>query len=306
MTMSSILIVGTVSNVATDFSNDYSRLLLAFSSFATIDTFLVESDSTDSTLMLLNSHADHNESFEFKSLGNLKEALPERISRIRECRNVYVKYIRDNYAKYKWDFVVVADLDGVNRKISSQGVASSLKSDIEWDQISSNQTFGYYDLLALRHARWMPNDCLTDLNWARNTFLQDSNGLLKLLRSRLRNDAFRRHYVYDKMYKISQDSAPIEVESAFGGLAIYKTNVFLEFDYEIDADSISSESEHVTLHRKMRAHGYRLYINPRMINSGVNDHNINRVFVVRQMRDLAKRFIFLRQIGRKLLGFFLR
>jgi hypothetical protein len=303
--MARILIVGTVSNVASDFSSDYSQLLKAFSSYSSLDTFLVESDSTDSTLSVLNNHSASSDSFDFTSLGQLRESFPERISRIRECRNAYVKYIRENYAKVRWDYVVVADLDGVNRKLDLHGVESSFNLDLNWEQISANQSFGYYDLLALRHPYWMPNDCLVELNWAKTTFLKDSSWPFRSLKARVRNDDFRKKYVYGKMYRINKTAKPVEVESAFGGLAIYKTHVFLEFDYSLGMTHDGSESEHVTLHRKMREKGYKLFINPRMINSGINDHNINRVFLVRQARDLAKRFTLLRRIGQKFLRVFL-
>jgi glycosyltransferase involved in cell wall biosynthesis len=301
-----ILIVGTVSNVASNFSSDYSRLLKAFSGYSSVETFVVESDSTDSTLDVLNKYSTKSDSFEFKSLGRLRDKFPERISRIRECRNVYVRYIRENHAESNWDFIVVADLDGVNHKLDSRGIQSSLNLDLNWDQISANQSFGYYDLLALRHPYWMPNDCLAELNWAKNTFLMDSNWPFKSLKLRMKNDKLRKSYIYEKMYRIKKTSHPIEVDSAFGGLAIYKTHIFLEFDYSLDLALTSSESEHVTLHRKMREKGYRLFINPGMVNSGVNDHNINRVFIVRQTRDLAKRFTILRRIGQIFLGILLR
>jgi hypothetical protein len=303
--MAHILIVGTVSNVASDFSSDYSQLLKAFSIYSSIDTFLVESDSTDSTLSVLNNYSASSGSFDFTSLGHLRESFPERISRIRECRNAYVKYIRENYAKFRWDYVVVADLDGVNRKLDLQGVQSSFHLNLNWVQISANQSFGYYDLLALRHPYWMPNDCLVELNWAKTTFLSDSNWPFRSLKARIKNDNFRKKYVYGKMYRINKTAQPIEVESAFGGLAIYKTHVFLEFDYSLGMTHDRSESEHVTLHRKMREKGYKLFINPRMINGGINDHNINRVFFVRQARDLAKQCTLLRRIGQKFLRVFL-
>ena len=300
--MASILIVGTVSNVASHFHIDYARLLKAFSNFTSLGTFLVESDSTDSTLNVLNNYTTMNNSFDFESLGCLREKIPERIARIRECRNVYVRYIRENYEKHQWDYIVVADLDGVNRKLDLGGVQSSFDLQLSWGQLSANQSFGYYDLLALRHPFWMPNDCLEELNWAKSTFLEHSKGILQFVKTRIRNDSFRKQYIYSKMYRIRKNSHPIEVESAFGGLAIYKTSVFLKFDYGFDSDHVSSESEHVTLHRKMRAEGYKLFINPRMINSGINDHNINRIFLVRQARDFAKRFTALRRIGQKILG----
>ncbi len=85
------------------------------------------------------------------------------------------------------------------------------------------------------------------------------------------------------MLKLHKNSPPIEVDSAFGGLGIYNPRVFLECDYgHIDLSII--QSEHVDLHLKAKKLGFKFVIDPKMINSHYNTHNINRIRIVRICR----------------------
>jgi hypothetical protein len=92
--------------------------------------------------------------------------------------------------------------------------------------------------------------------------------------------------IYSKMRVIRKDADWIEVNSGFGGLAIYKSSIFQSFDYSLGEEDIGSESEHVALSNKITRSGQRIYINPRMINNRFNTYNVNRFLVIRQLREL--------------------
>lgn len=49
---------------------------------------------------------------------------------------------------------------------------------------------------------------------------------------------------------------PLEVNSAFGGLGIYKTAPYLEAEYS------GADCEHVPFHRRMKEKGWSIYLNP--------------------------------------------
>ena len=66
--------------------------------------------------------------------------------------------------------------------------------------------------------------------------------------------------MYAKMIAIPADHDWIEVNSAFGGLAIYRKNLFEDVAYEGTSDNGEEICEHVPLHRSMRSKGARLYI----------------------------------------------
>jgi glycosyltransferase involved in cell wall biosynthesis len=51
---------------------------------------------------------------------------------------------------------------------------------------------------------------------------------------------------------------PIEVNSAFGGCGIYKTQPYLEAEYSGD----NGDCEHVNFHRTMKNKGWTIYLNP--------------------------------------------
>lgn len=292
-----ILLVGTISNGSNTFMKDLNRVTEAFSSFFEVEFFLVESDSSDNTVTDLEMLHQTLTGFSFVSFGELKRTIPDRIERIRYCRNVYIDYIRRNFDRQKWAYVVVADLDGMNPRISAKGVQSCfLRSD--WDVCLSNQTGGYYDVLALRHPEWQPNDYIQELNELKGIYGQKkilSFPFLRRVAQVLFDDQIRRKVLYSKMRVLPADSNWIEVESGFGGLAIYKSYVFLNHDYST-TDSNPSNCEHVDFHSKIRNDGHKIFINPGFINADWNTYNVNRFFIVRQIRRLVWNSTFLYRV----------
>lgn len=158
-----ILLVGVVSSVSKTLKKELKVVLKALSCFDQIDIFLVESDSIDNTSEILAQIKSKNENFEYRILGKLRRKLPNRIERIAFCRNVYVKHIRDHYADSNWNYIAVADLDGMNFKLKRKGILSCFESKINWDGISANQKFGYYDIYALRAKDWVDKDCFEEI-----------------------------------------------------------------------------------------------------------------------------------------------
>jgi hypothetical protein len=96
------------------------------------------------------------------------------------------------------------------------------------------------------------------------------------------------------MIQIPQNTAPIEVDSAFGGFAIYRRWVLERCDYSKDSDVADTEIDHVTLHRKARVLGANIYIHPYLINSGLTPHSIESLTLVRLLKSLARKIKILR------------
>jgi hypothetical protein len=284
--MSKVAIVGTISNVENVLSRDLEKITSALKNFNVTDIYLVESDSCDQTSLLLEELEKKYSCLKHTNLGNLKDNIPNRIDRIRHCRNHYVKWIRENYIVNLWDYVVVVDLDGMNKKIELPGISSCFLSDNNWDAVFANQKYGYYDIYALRHKVWMPYDCFRVLN------IMKKKLELKLLKKPIQSfllkriyfDLLRKKLVYDKMLKIPINSDWIQVNSGFGGLAIYKTKLFLTNDYSVINGQGRIRSEHIDFHEKCINDGYALFINPKLINSNWNEYNVNKIFLIRQAR----------------------
>jgi glycosyltransferase involved in cell wall biosynthesis len=283
-----VVLVGTISNAADNLRSDLTKVMNAMSGLDLMQIFLVESDSNDKTLSILEELRQEIKNFNFVSLGDLRLEIPDRIYRIRHCRNVYVQEIRNMLKFSEVDFVVVADLDGMNSRISSEAFQSSFKRD-DWGAVLANQKGGYYDVLALRHPTWCPQDVLVDLRNEQS--LIDKTGLpwksfVRRTRRRVAYDRARNKAIYSKMIKIKLSEEWIEVNSGFGGLGIYKARVFKSFDYSLLKGDLDFESEHVALSKRIIDDGQKIFINPRMINNNFNTYNLNRFVLVRQLREM--------------------
>lgn len=285
--MDSILIVGTVSNVEKYLKKDLKKIYKSLRRFNHISFFLVESDSTDNTTKILNKLSTLYTDFDYTSLGTLKILIPNRIDRIRYCRNVYVDYIRAIPAANRPSYIIAADLDGINSKINYKSIESCFYNQ-DWDVVLSNQTGGYYDVFALRCKNWQESDCFSELERIKANIPTPNYGkfnFYKRVKFLLYFDEARYTAIYSKMRKIRVIEPWIEVQSGFGGLAIYRTIVFMYYNYNSISDKLN-ESEHVAFHQKITDSGGKIFINPAFINSKWNTYNINRYFLIRQTRRL--------------------
>lgn len=286
--MQKAIIVGTVSNVSKTLEQDLYRALKSFSRFSIENIILVESDSGDRTLEILNRIAREESRLLFFSFGDLKSKINDRIERIRYCRNIYIDYLHKIYQKQKIDFVIVIDLDGINNGLNAKSVNSCFICD-DWDVVLPNQVGGYYDLLALRCKGWQTEDFFTELEAFRKSNpykMTNKNHFLSYFKAYIHFDKSRKEFIYSKMKKIKKNSHWIRVESGFGGVAIYKADLFEKFNYgKVNFSNRGhSESEHVTLNMAISKSGAQIYINPRFINSKFNTYNLNRFYVIRFLR----------------------
>lgn len=251
------LIVGLARNCENSIISNIYALNAAFSKSRSIQWLIIESDSDDNTLSSLEQ-LKKEISIKYFSLGKLADKYPLRTERIALCRNEYLDRVRTNAIYDEVDYVVVADLDGVNTNLESSSVEHCWNLDEEWDACFANQSAPYYDIWALRHSLWSPNDC----------YLYE-----KYLKSNGYKDFLSRYLaVYSKMITLPTDSKPIKVDSAFGGLGIYTKEFFNEGSY-VGVDSNNNEiCEHVSFHID-RANNTNLIIIPSLINSGLNEHS---------------------------------
>jgi hypothetical protein len=288
-----ILLVGTISNVSKTLEKELKVILKALSIFESVNVYLVESDSIDETVKVLEKIKINNSNFNYVTLGALKENYPDRIDRIAYCRNKYVEYVRKMKEFYNFDYIAVADLDGMNFKIKKNGIESCLNTDLYWDGIMANQKFGYYDIYALRAPGWVEEDCFISISHDRNLsnppkFFHFSP--MNFLANFIHFDKFRKKHIYKKMKTVKKGSEFIRVYSAFGGFAIYKPQVFHNSYYSLNN---KSQSEHVNFHTTLDNSNRFFYINPQLINNWFNPYNINKILFVRFIREFKK---FLRNV----------
>jgi glycosyltransferase involved in cell wall biosynthesis len=258
ITNSKLVIVGLARDCEETIETSIRAIESAFEEFQDASWIIVESDSTDSTVETLISL---QESIDLRviTLGRLRDSLPKRTQRIAACRNEYVKAITQDPKYEDRDFVVVADLDGVNTSLTKDAVHACWNSEACWDACFANQSTSYYDVWALRHDLWSPNDC-----WRASEFLQAHGATQRKA---------EKATVLARMIKIDPSRDPFEVDSAFGGLGIYRKDLFDGCEY-LGLDKDENEfCEHVWIHAMMKKKGASLFIIPAFINGGWNEHS---------------------------------
>jgi len=254
---SNIVVFGVVRNCARGLTSEINRLRAALCQAKQVFFFIVESDSSDNTVSILKEIKASVPRFSFLSLGKLADIYPKRTERLALCRNVYIKELQANDEYAKCDHVIIADLDGVNKRLTADAIASCWTRD-DWDVCAANQDGYYYDIWALRHPLWSPND-------------------YEEVKSFLRRAGVGRYQaqaaaLFSRMIKLNPASEWIRVDSAFGGLAIYKKNILDGSSYCGLSSSGSEVCEHVALHLNITRRGGRIYINPALINARNVEH----------------------------------
>lgn len=221
--------------------------------------FLI-SDTTDDSSDILQRWLTDGRRGKVIDFGVLAERLPRRTERVAYLRNACIDEIRlSAWAGY--DHLVVADLDDV---LASPLAIEGFAQAIDWLEgaptraaVFANATPRYYDVWALRHDRWCPRDCWHPI-WGRSadeTF-----------------EAAKFREVFSRQIEIPADLPPIAVQSAFGGLGIYRMPVALAARY-CGLDAAGSEvSEHVAFNETIARAGSELHIFPPLRVQAPPDH----------------------------------
>ena len=270
---SNVLVVGAVRNCAQHLRAHVSRMEAALRGFARVQWLLVESDSDDLTPETLADLARAHGDLRYLRLGELRERLPLRTQRLAFCRNAYLRELRSDTQYAGVDFVMVADFDAINSMLTAGAIESCWRRE-DWDVCTANQHGRYYDVWALRHPDWSPNDC-----WMQYRFLT-RNGV---------SDARAwSSCVHARMIRIPAEADWIEVDSAFGGLAIYRRAALDQGEY-VGVDGGGMETcEHVALHAALRTRELRIFINPSLINGDCADHTDHRLIHRRVTRAIGR------------------
>jgi hypothetical protein len=256
---SKILLAGPVRNVAHTIQNEVETLVASLGGFKEIHCFVVESDSSDDTVKKLEELQGVIKNFSYVSAGKLTGQYPRRTDRIALCRNLIIDAVASKPEFADIDFIAMADLDGMNGLVTPEKIIDCWEADENWDVITANQQGPYYDIWALRHPSWCPVDC-----WQHKKSLEELIG----------DKAAENLAVTARQPVLSPQLGLIEVDSAFGGLAIYKREAFLAGRYAgVDSVAGFDVADHVPFHEELRAKGYKIYINCALINCQQYPHS---------------------------------
>lgn len=264
-----VLIAGTVRNVSTSVIESINTIESAFVMADEIKWLIIESDSTDDTLETLEGISLKKSNFEYVSLGNLSVEHPQRTDRIAVARNEYLKNFQHSKLYSNCTHLVVADLDGVNNLLTKEGINSSLTLGGKC-VYTANQLGPYYDIWALRHNLWSPNDCWAELAFYKKRYKWPEYALKRAILSR--------------MIQIREDEDLLEVDSAFGGLAIYPREAVEGLMY-VGLDASGNEiCEHVQFSMNIGKKGFKIFINPKMINTSYTEISSQKKFRKKMLR----------------------
>jgi hypothetical protein len=219
----------------------------------------LESDSYDDTLEVLRRFDDRHRGGIVRSYGNLKGRYPARTERLAFLRNACLRLVEDQGGLERFDLYVVLDMDAVNAQLEPERLLAVLyETDRDWAGVFANQRMRYYDIWALRHEEWCPDDWMARVR----------NRPAGMSRKQAEQE-----FLEARRIRIPEDAEPIEVDSAFGGLGIYDTGYIAGCSYRGVGDDGESVCEHVSFNTQIRAKGGRLFIRPSLINgTGVERH----------------------------------
>lgn len=251
-----IIILGLVRNLENSLYDNVVSISTISKYCSDINFFLYENDSIDNTVNVLKKCKLEIKNFNYlsdtlnlRSFGHqtleskLELKSTERTLSLAKHRNVCLSYVRDNSNKF--DFVIVMDMDF--EKFSLDGILNSFGWFSEnYADALVGTSLQFKNLFSSEQKNLWNYDC-----WAyRGSWWEDLQ-------------KYSNNYGYDPMlwfgfWQLPIGSKPIQVNSAFGGIGIYKTQHYINVEYE------GYDCEHVCLHKNLKNKypDYKLCINP--------------------------------------------
>jgi hypothetical protein len=268
------LILGTACNVEHELPGVLVQVERIASLFNRSAALFFEADSTDRTRAILSAFVARLPSQRRLVTRNTIRRLPRywnnRVARIAYARQRLLKVVRVDPYLRSFQFMVVMDLDAATSYVDVAAAAAILRLPAtSWGVATANQRLFYYDRFALRMG--------TQTEPCSSVKLHVGNDGTPAGRCRQGRWG---HGLPDGLsgplslwglpywWRIPSHAAPINVKSAFGGLAIYRTALTAGCSYEQDG----ADCEHVTLHACMRwRHGARVVLFPSLLVAGRDD-----------------------------------
>lgn len=264
-------ITGCAQNSASHLASVFKNIERLRSLFAQSQILILENDSIDDTRALIRDYAFSVQSVSALTFPGLNNIIPQKTIRLAHLRNIAMSWLAENSGLEEVDVVVVLDLDEVNTEPWDlnifQELISSWMMQAESAAIFANQQGIYYDLWALRHTQHSPDDVWSAIikAHAEDKSLSDQE-LLEMI-------------YLPRQFSLPVGSPPLQVSSAFGGLAIYKAEWLKKAQpHYIGEQPLSLKTsqgtrwlrvqccEHVAFNQQIALAGGSLWIYPEMIN----------------------------------------
>ena len=239
-----MIIVGCARNSAQYWETTKKSLELIFNSVPKYQCWIIESNSEDNTLELLNKWAAEDPRRTVVSLGWLHE--PSRTRRIAQCRNKYMELAEPYFSEHSE--ILMVDLDDIlNLDSTFKEQLDGCFTRTDWDALGANRHDKYYDIWALRsRVLGIQYDCWAMATCGKSEYVLTHDGF--------RHIDPKERYVYSHQRNYPAGNW-IPVESAFGGLVIYKTTAIKGRRY------IGDTCEHVSFNT-----GLKMFINTNLFS----------------------------------------
>lgn len=241
-----VIFAGTVRNVGPYLKKALHDIELCAQHFNDYAVVLYENDSEDDTRAIMLKYKKEN--YHYLLEDGVTE--PTRTKRIAHGRNQIMEKIRKINRAGHYDYMIMLDLDDVNHSGMFVDTIATCFQYKDWDVLTANQTGTYYDLWALRKKGDMDHDCWMDVF----QHPDDPDAVQKYVTSQLK------HY--------PQQEQLLEVESAFGGAAVYRlASIPSRCAYVGSYEDGTQKCEHVEFNECIKRAGGRIYINTRFLTS---------------------------------------
>ena len=219
---------------------DFLQKFKNFSNFK-IEIIIIDSDSIDGTKKFCRDLERAGKLDKFIEVDNLSQKFESRIERLTYCRNIGLEEIRSTYESPLIYIPMDMDLqlfDLINVE-EFENLINLFIEEKNFDCILPFSVPYYYDIFALRKKDWV-----------------DGNALLKAYKLKkkfyLGSFIFNYFYIFRKQLGIkSFKNDFIKVESAFGGMGLYKISDInlLKENYKIDELNVDFVTEHIAFNK---------------------------------------------------------
>jgi len=246
----SVFFGGTVRNSEKFIKQNLENIDKCGSLFKNYSVVIYENDSNDSTRQILNDNKKDNYNYIFED--NITE--PSRTKRIAHGRNKVLDKIRELNKDNTYQYMVILDLDDINSYGKFVDTIYTCFLYDDWDVLTGNQSGKYYDIYALRKKGEVEYDCMKEVYDDMN-----KTGINYM-------DAYNK-WAVSKM-KHYPEGELLEVDSAFGGIAIYKlASIPNTCKYKGEYDNGGDICEHVPFNKCLKDNGTKIYINTSFITN---------------------------------------
>ncbi|MEI6597909.1 MAG: hypothetical protein WCL22_02595 [bacterium] len=265
-----IVFAGTVQNCARFLPAVFPNIEKMASLASETAFVFVENDSTDGTKEVLNQWGRGRVNFNLINMDGLN-SIPVRTLRLEIARNAYIEFIKTFRDYGEYDLLVIMDMDddGAHPMELSklEQAIHFLNEHPERAAIFANQLGKYCDIWALRHAELCPGDAWEEL-------------IDYIIKNKVPVEVARAQTFDKRVHCFPPTMAPFEVESAFGGLGIYKLSFIKDNPNPYVGSKVKvvptdgglldivrqQICEHVHFNKGIRAIGGQLFIMPGLIN----------------------------------------